>query len=153
MHGQQELAVFNAYYDCTCFQPIHSFDALSGKPVLSLLRPGKRPPDEEVARVLRHAIGRIRKHRPNVAILVRADSHYCSEPALVLLEAMRCDYILGFAVNSSLLELAAPWRQQCTTRLENDDNCAPLPPAHLQGPPDHLQGPRVEPLAQAHRAR
>src|SRR6478672_4396378 len=43
VHGQQELALFNAHYDCTCFQPIHIFDGLTGKPVLSLLRPGKRP--------------------------------------------------------------------------------------------------------------
>jgi hypothetical protein len=26
VHGQQELALFNAHYDCTCFQPIHIFD-------------------------------------------------------------------------------------------------------------------------------
>jgi Transposase DDE domain group 1 len=116
VHGQQELALFNAHYDCTCFQPIHIFDGLSGKPVLSLLRPGKRPSGEEVAKVLRHVIRRIRKHWPNVAILVRGDSHYCSEPALNLLEAMRCDYIIGFAINAKLLEIAAPWRAQCDLR-------------------------------------
>ncbi len=75
VHGQQELALFNAHYDCTCFQPIHVFDGLSGKPVLSLLRPGKRPSGEEVAKVLRHVIGRIRMRWPRVDILVRADSH------------------------------------------------------------------------------
>jgi hypothetical protein len=116
VHGQQELALFNAHYDCTCFQPIHIFDGFSGKPVLSLLRPGKRPSGEEVAKVLRHVIGRIRKHWPKVQILVRGDSHYCSEPALVLLEAMHCDYIIGFAINSKLLQIAAPWREQCDTR-------------------------------------
>lgn len=116
VHGQQELALFNAHYDCTCFQPIHIFDGLSGKPVLSLLRPGKRPSGDEVAKVLRHVIRRIRKHWPNVAILVRGDSHYCSEPALKLLEAMRCDYIIGFAINSKLLGVAAPWREQCDLR-------------------------------------
>jgi hypothetical protein len=115
-HGQQELALFNAHYDCTCFQPIHIFDGLSGKPILSLLRPGKRPSGEEVAKVLRHVIRRIRKHWRQVEILVRGDSHYCSEPALALLEAMRCDYILGFAINSKLLEIAAPWRKQCEER-------------------------------------
>jgi hypothetical protein len=115
-HGQQELALFNAHYDCTCFQPIHIFDALSGKPVLSLLRPGKRPSGKEVAKILRHVIARIRRHWPKVEILVRGDSHYCSEPALALLEAMRCDYIFGFAVNSRLLEIAAPWRAQCEQR-------------------------------------
>ena len=116
VHGQQELALFNAHYDCTCFQPIHIFDGLSGKPILSLLRPGKRPSGEEVAKVLRHVIRRVRKHWPGVAILVRGDSHYCSEPALALLEAMRCDYIIGFAINAKLLEIAAPWREQCDWR-------------------------------------
>ena len=47
---------------------------------------------------------------------MRGDSHYCSEPALALLEAMRCDYIIGFAINSKLLEIAAPWRDQCDMR-------------------------------------
>ncbi len=116
VHGQQELALFNAHYDCTCFQPIHIFDGLSGKPVLSLLRPGKRPSGDEVAKVLRHVIRRIRKHWPKVQILLRGDSHYCSEPALALLEALDCDYILGFAINSKLLQIAAPWRAQCDMR-------------------------------------
>jgi Transposase DDE domain group 1 len=116
VHGQQQLALFNAHYDCTCFQPIHIFDGLSGKPILSLLRPGKRPSGDEVAKVLRHVIRRIRKHWPRVDILVRGDSHYCSEPALALLEDMDCDYIIGFAINSKLLEIAAPWREQCDWR-------------------------------------
>jgi hypothetical protein len=50
------------------------------------------------------------------------DSHYCSEPALALLDALGCDYIIGFAINSRLLEIAAPWRKQCEERrswLEN----------------------------------
>ncbi len=38
-----ELALFNAHYDGYCFQPMHIFEAATGKPVLSLLRPGKRP--------------------------------------------------------------------------------------------------------------
>jgi hypothetical protein len=116
VHGQQELALFNAHYDYTCFQPIHIFDGLSGKPVLSLLRPGKRPSGEEVAKILRHVIARIRKRWPHVAILVRGDSHYCSEPALALLETLGCDYIIGFAINSKLLEIAAAWREQCDMR-------------------------------------
>jgi Transposase DDE domain group 1 len=115
-HGQQELALFNAHYDCTCFQPIHIFDGTCGKPVLSLLRPGKRPSGLEVSKILRHVICRIRKHWPKVAVLVRADCQYCSESALVQLEAMHCDYIIGFAINSRLLEIAAPWRAQCEVR-------------------------------------
>ena len=56
-HGQQVLALFNAHVGATCFQPIMIFEATSGKPVLSLIRPGKRPSGKEIAYVLRHVIG------------------------------------------------------------------------------------------------
>ncbi len=46
VHGGQQLALFNAHYDEYCFQAIHIFDAATAKPVLSLLRPGKRPSGE-----------------------------------------------------------------------------------------------------------
>ena len=64
VHGGQQLALFNAHYDDYCFQPIHIFEAATGKPVLSLLRPGKRPSGKEVARILRHVIRRIRHNWP-----------------------------------------------------------------------------------------
>ncbi len=41
IHGDQQLALFYARYDDYCFQPIHFFEAATGKPVLSLLRPSK----------------------------------------------------------------------------------------------------------------
>lgn len=94
------------------------------------MRPGKRPSGDEVAKVLRHVIGRIRKHWPNVAILVRGDSHYCSEPALALLEAMRCDYIIGFAINAKLLQIAHPVGH---APVGDAVDGAPLPSASLSG--------------------
>ena len=60
VHGGQQLALFNAHYDDYCFQPIHIYDAASAKPILSLLRPGKRPSGAEAAQILRHVIRRIR---------------------------------------------------------------------------------------------
>ena len=116
VHGGQQLALFNAHYDSTCFLPIHIFEAISGKPVFSLLRPGKRPSGEEGARILRHVIRRIRKHWPKVEILVRGDSHYGTAPVLALLEKMRCDYIIGLAINSILKGMAEPWLAQCNKR-------------------------------------
>jgi hypothetical protein len=116
VHGQQELALFNTHAGGHCFQPIHIFEATSGKPILSLLRPGKRPSGEEVARVLRHVVRRIRKHWPGVRILVRGDSHYLSPETLDFLEKAGCDYILGLATNEKLKEIAAPWLVQCDIR-------------------------------------
>jgi hypothetical protein len=72
VHGGQQLALFNAHYDNYCFQPMHIFEAATGKPVLSLLRPGKRPSGREAAMVLRHVIGRIRSNWPRVAMVTMA---------------------------------------------------------------------------------
>src|SRR3954452_18571965 len=76
VHGQQQLALFNTHAGGYCFQPIKIFEATTGRPVLSLLRPGKRPSGEEVEQILRHVIGRIRRNWPAVEIMVRDDSHF-----------------------------------------------------------------------------
>jgi len=118
VHGQQELALFNTHAGGHCFQPIHIFEGNSGKPILSLLRPGKRPSGEEIARVLAHVIHRIRRRWPKVAILVRGDGHYCAPEVLDLLRKLRCDYVLGLSRNTTLDGLAAPWREQCQRRFK-----------------------------------
>ena len=116
VHGGQQLALFSTPAGGYCYQPIHIFEGNSGKPILSLLRPGKRPSGEEIARVLRHVIHRIRRHWPNVRILVRGDSHYCAPEVLNLLRQKRCHYILGLAINCKLDAIAKPWREQCEVR-------------------------------------
>ena len=116
VHGGQQLALFSTPAGGYCFQPIHIFEGNSGKPILSLLRPGKRPSGEEIARVLRHVIHRIRRHWPNVHILVRGDSHYCAPEVLNLLRQKRCHYMLGLAINCKLNAIAKPWREQCEAR-------------------------------------
>lgn len=116
VHGQQQLALFNTHAGGHCFQPIHIFEANSGKPILSLMRPGKRPSGEEIARVLGHVIHRIRRRWPQVGILVRGDGHYCAPEVLDLLRKLRCDYILGLPRNKTLDALAEPWREQCRWR-------------------------------------
>ena len=106
VHGGQQLALFNAYYDSRCFQPIHIYEATSGKPVAVILRPGKTPDGAEVALVLRHVIGHIRARWPAVDILVRGDSHYARPEAMTLCERKRVGYVFGLAGNTVLLRQA-----------------------------------------------
>ena len=115
-HGQQELAFFNAYYDDYCFQPIHVFEAGSGKPVLALLRPGKRPSGAEAARIVAKVTRRIRHNWPRVEILWRGDGHYAAPEVLECLEALGCSYVLGLAGNKRLKTLAAPWCEDAALR-------------------------------------
>ncbi len=115
-HGAQQLALFNTHADGHCFQPIHIFEAATGKPVAFLLRPGKRPSGEEAARVLRHVIRRIRANWPRVAVTVRGDGHYGTPEVMDLLEGMGCHYILGLPGNARLKGIAHPWCEDAATR-------------------------------------
>jgi hypothetical protein len=63
VHGGQQLALFNAHYDSHCFLPMHIYEAQSGKPVATILRPGKTLDGVEVATMLRHVIGRMGDNR------------------------------------------------------------------------------------------
>ena len=75
--------------------------------MLSLLRPGKRPSGDEAARVLRHVIGRIRRHWPRVEFAVRGDGHYGTPEVMDLLEDQGHGYILGR--QRSAAEIGQPW--------------------------------------------
>ncbi len=116
VHGGQQLALFNAHYDAYCFQPIHIFEATTGKPILSLLRPGKRPSGEEAARVLKHAIRRIRQNWPRVGITVRGDGHYGTPDVMEFLESQGCGFILGLPGNARLTEIGQPWCEDAAVR-------------------------------------
>ena len=116
VHGGQQLALFNAHYDEYCFQPIHIFEAATAKPVLSLLRPGKRPSGAEAAKILRHVITRIRRNWPRVDITVRGDGHYGTPEVMEFLENQDCGYILGLPGNARLGEIGQPWCEDVATR-------------------------------------
>ena len=108
VHGHQQLSLFNAHYDERCFLPIHIYEAGSGKPVAVILRAGKTPSGEEVRTVLKHVIGRIRKHWPKTHIVVRGDSHYGRVEAMAWCEQTPgVDYVFGFAGNQTLNALTS----------------------------------------------
>ena len=107
VHGRQELALFHAHYGGYCFLPIHVYEAITGKPVAVILRPGKTPDGAEVALVLRHVIRAIRRRWPRVDILVRGDSHYGRPEAMAWCERNRVAYVFGLAGNKVLLRRVA----------------------------------------------
>ena len=109
VHGQQQLSFFNAHYDERCFLPIHVYEGTSGKPVAAILRGGRTPSGTEVRTVLKHVIKQIRRHWPEVHILVRGDSHYGRNEAMEWCEeADNVDFICGFAGNAALDRMVEP---------------------------------------------
>jgi hypothetical protein len=103
VHGGQQLSLFHAHHDERCFLPIHVYEATTGKPVAVILRPGKTPDGAEVALVLRHIIGAIRRRWPKVDVLVRGDSHDGRPEAMSWCERNRVAYAFGLAGNKVLL--------------------------------------------------
>jgi hypothetical protein len=101
VHGEQQLRLFNAYYDEYGFQPIVVFDG-EGRPVAAMLRPARRPSGAEARAFLRRLVREIRGHWPRVEILIRADSHYCAPEVLDFCRAAGLDFILGVASTTTL---------------------------------------------------
>jgi hypothetical protein len=107
VHGHQQLSLFHAHYDSRCFLPIHVYEAITGRPVAVILRPGKTPDGAEVALVLRHVVKAIRARWPRVEILLRGDSHYARPEAMTWCERNRVAYVFGLAGNQVLLRRVA----------------------------------------------
>ena len=101
VHGGQQLRLFNAHYDDYGFQPIVVFDG-DGRFVTAVLRPAKRPKGVEIRAFLRRLVRAIRSNWPNVAILVRADSHYACREVMDWCEANGLDYVFGLAPTRTL---------------------------------------------------
>lgn len=101
-HGEQQLRLFNAYYDQYGFQPILVFDG-EGRIVSAILRSGKRPTGKEIRGHLRRIIRTIRGNWPHVAILLRADGHYATPEVVSWCRQEKVDFILGLPRNTVLV--------------------------------------------------
>ncbi len=58
VHGAQQQALFNGYYDHYCYLPLHIDEGQSGKLITSILRPGRRPTGQEIVSSLKRVGGR-----------------------------------------------------------------------------------------------
>ena len=80
--------------------------AESGRPVADLLRPGKTPSGIQVRTLLKHLVGRIRRHWPRTRLTFRGDGHYGRHEAMDWCEDNGVDFIFGLAGNAALHDLA-----------------------------------------------
>lgn len=71
-YGQQELALFNNYYNEYCYMPLHIYEGLSGKLITTILKPGRRNKQINIARLLQKLVLYLRARWPKTKIIVRA---------------------------------------------------------------------------------
>jgi hypothetical protein len=115
VHGSQQLRLFNAHYDEYGFQPIVVFDD-DGRMIAAVLRPASRPSGRQIVRWLQRLITALRSHWPQVEIMLRADSHYCTPEVLRFCRAKGLDYTLGVAPTSTLRKHVLSLEQSTAAR-------------------------------------
>lgn len=106
-YGQQELALFNNYYHDHCYMPLHIYEGLSGKLITTILKPGRRNKQNNVASLLKKLIRHLRAQWPGTMIIVRGDSHFASKDFMQWCATQPLTgYITGLSGNRKLHELA-----------------------------------------------
>jgi hypothetical protein len=107
-YGDQQLTLFNTYYHDHCYMPLHIYEGLSGKLITTILKPGRRSKQNDVASILKKLVLHIRKQWPETRIIIRGDSHFASKDFMDWCDtsAKKVGYITGLAGNSKLKFLA-----------------------------------------------
>jgi hypothetical protein len=107
VHGHQQLALFNGYFDEYCFLPLHIYEGLSGKLVTTILKPGKRLTGKATLAIFSRLITLLRTHWNNTHIVFRADSHFASPEVMEWIETQEnVFYVTGLTSNNVLVKMA-----------------------------------------------
>lgn len=118
VHGEQEGAFFNTYYDGVCYAPLYIF---CGKHLLvAKLRPSNVDPADSALEELKRVIEQIRSRWSDVGILVRGDSAYAREEIMEWCESqVGIDYVFGITKNSRLMRMTLETQRQARVSYEH----------------------------------
>jgi hypothetical protein len=105
VHGSQQYALFNGFFNEYCYMPLHVYEGLSGKLITTILKPGKRLKGKTVLAILKRIIDFVRLHWKNTIIVFRGDSHFTSPELMRFINSQdNIFYVTGFTGYSSLDE-------------------------------------------------
>ena len=98
LHGNQEGKFYHGYYKHYCYLPLYIF---CGDHVLcARLRPSSIGPAVGSRKELERVVQQIRQSWPEVSIILRGDSGFCSDELMTWCEKNRVDFVVGMARNS-----------------------------------------------------
>ena len=100
VHGEQEGRFFNGFYNEYCFLPLYVF--CGDQLLVAYLRQANRGGAHHAGAVLKLLVKRLRQAWPDVRIVFRGDSHFCTPPILGFCDRNAVDYIVGLAKNKRL---------------------------------------------------
>lgn len=120
-HGQQELELFNKFYDTHCYLPHFLFvTGQDGRQRLlaALLRPGTASAKKGLFGLLRIAIRLLRARFPKVHITLRGDSAYGDGKILSFCDEHRVSFVCGMPTNSRLRDLTQEVKSSVEARAK-----------------------------------
>lgn len=107
LHGDQERAEFNAYYDHYCYLPLYVF---CGKAMLAcVLRNSRIDGAKHAAAIIKLLITRLRQTWPETHFIVRGDSGFCRQRLIRWCERQDVAYVIGLARNARLHRQVQDW--------------------------------------------
>lgn len=110
-HGQQQLALFNGYYDEWCYLPLLGFVSFDDEAdqylVAAVLRPGNAPDKRGAVGVLSRLLLRLRVAFPKARLRVRLDAGFAGPEILDFLDEQGdVEYAVAMGKNAVLLTRA-----------------------------------------------
>lgn len=106
-YGNQLQIEYNHYYGEYCFMPLHIYEGLSGKLITTILKPGRRSKATDVFSILKRVISFIRNHWCQTKIIIRGDSHFCSQELMDWAKSQyKVSFITGLTGNQKLHKLS-----------------------------------------------
>jgi len=115
LHGRQEGAHFNRYYDGFCYLPLYLF--VGDMPLWAQLRTSDVDPIAGVIEALDKVVAALRGRNPGAKLIVRGDSNFSREELMSWCEQHGVYYCFGFARNTALMKaLEAPFAEARAAR-------------------------------------
>jgi Transposase DDE domain group 1 len=115
LHGHQLGRFFHGYYGDYCYLPLYIF--CGDHPLCARLRPADIDASAGALKQLIRIVAHIRRHWPQVRIVLRADSGFCREHLLRWCEANGVDYVFGLPKNQRLGRILGPELHQAQVQF------------------------------------
>jgi hypothetical protein len=103
-HGNQQLALYNGYYEQYMYNELLFIDGKSGEIILPVLRPGNCHSNRWFVKILRQIVNKIRARFKDVSIIIRADAGFSGAEFYELAEELNLKFCIGITKNDRLLK-------------------------------------------------
>jgi hypothetical protein len=103
-HGNQQLSMFNGYYEQNMYHILIFNDGQTGQIILPVLRPGKCHSNKWFVPLLSRIVEKIQSRRPDIKIIIRGDCGFSGSSFYELADAKGLEFCIGITTNNRLKE-------------------------------------------------